>query len=282
MIQPARKNGGQAPGTGERRHTIADNKGVQSLDRALDIIELLFLESSGLGVTEIAQRLELHKSTAHRILTALAARGFVEKDENGAVYKLGLKFIELASGRLNQLELKTEASPHLRRLVERIGQPAHLAILSGSEVVYIDKITTVSSIRMYSQIGKRIPVYCSSLGKALLIDMPLPELEALASSLEYRSITPRTRLGPEAFLEEMRAAKERGWGLDDEENEAGVRCIGAPVRDYTGRIIAAISVSGDSRVISPERDGENAALVLETARDISARMGYRGVPKIDA
>lgn len=259
----------------ERRTAIAEGKGVQSLDRALDIIELLYHEPKGLGVTEISLRLELHKSTVHRILQALAARGFVEKDETSQAYKLGFTFIEIASSRLNQLELKTEATPFLRRLVERLGQPAHLAILSGVDVVYIDKIESLASIRMYSHIGKRIPAYSSALGKSLLMDTSPVELAALARGIEYRSFAKGTRLGPEAFIEAVSQAKERGWSLDDEENEDGIRCVGAPVRDYTGKIIAAISVSGDRRVIAPEKDGETAAYVLEAAAAISARMGYR-------
>ena len=253
---------------------VADAKGVQSLSRALDIIELLHHEPSGLGVTEIATRLDLTKSTVHRILSYLAERGFIERAGDGQAYRLGLKFVEIASGRLNQLELKTEAAPHLRRLVERLGQPAHLAILSGTDVVYIDKVESLRSIRMYSQIGKRIPAYCSALGKSLLVDLEPPELERLAAGIEYRSLARGTRLGAASFEEAVRLARERGWSLDDEENEDGIRCVGAPVRDYTGRVIAAISVSGDRKVMAPERDAETALLVMEAAAAISARMGY--------
>lgn len=253
---------------------VADAKGVQSLSRALDIIELLHHEPSGLGVTEIATRLDLTKSTVHRILSYLAERGFIERAGDGQAYRLGLKFVEIASGRLNQLELKTEAAPHLRRLVERLGQPAHLAILAGTEVVYIDKVESLRSIRMYSQIGKRIPAYCSALGKALLVDLGAAELERLAAGIEYRRLARGTRIGAASLVEAVRLARERGWSLDDEENEDGIRCVGAPVRDYTGRVIAAISVSGDRRIIAPERDAETAIPVMETAAAISARMGY--------
>lgn len=259
---------------------MADAKGVQSLSRALDIIELLHLEPAGLGVTGISSRLGLTKSTVHRILSFLAARGFIERAPDGQAYRLGLRFVELASGRLNQLELKTEAAPHLRRLVERIGQPAHLAILSGTDVVYIDKVESLRSIRMYSQIGKRIPAYCSALGKSLLSDLGGAELEALAAAVHYTPLARGTRLGPASFVEAVKLAREKGWSVDDEENEDGIRCIGAPVRDYTGRVIAAISVSGDRRVIAPERDGETAALVMEAAAAISARMGYAVKPKL--
>lgn len=123
---------------------------VQTLDRALDIIEVLSTESEGLGVTEISQRVMLHKSTVHRLLNALLERGYIEKDSKLGTYKLGLKFVEISSLFLNKLVLKTEAMPYLRKLAELTGQPVHLAILDGNEAIYIEKVEALNSIRMYS------------------------------------------------------------------------------------------------------------------------------------
>ena len=126
---------------------------VQSIDRALSIIETLAGEKEGLGVTEISTRVGLHKSTVHRLLSALGERGYVEQRSGGA-YRLGMKIVELSSLYLNQVELKTEAQPYLRRLLQLTKQPVHLAMLDGLEIIYIDKIETIHSIRMYSQIGR--------------------------------------------------------------------------------------------------------------------------------
>lgn len=249
---------------------------VQTLDRALKIIELLALHSEGFGVTEIGQRVGLHKSTVHRLLSHLVAQGYIEKDETRAVYTLGLKFIELASLRLNQVELKTEAGPHLRKLAGRLNQPIHLAILSDTDAVYIEKIEPQAHLRMYSQIGKRIPVYCSSLGKCLVSEWPLPELAALAQRLNFQAFTPTTIATKEAFLADVALTRERGWSLDDAEHEPGIRCIGAPVRDFTGRIVAAISASGTIGMITAENDTRIGALVVETANAISRRLGWIG------
>jgi IclR family transcriptional regulator, KDG regulon repressor len=251
-----------------------EGKGVQVLDRALDIIELLSVERDGLGVTEIGVRLDLHKSTVHRLLSALAGRGYIERDDNRGAYRLGLKFIEIGSLRLNQLELKTEASPYLRRLADAAGQPVHLAILRGLDAVYIEKIDPVASIRMYSQIGKRIPVYCSALGKCLLSGLGKDELESALAGIEFTRFTAKTKTTVGDVRADIESAKWRGWGIDDEEHEDGIRCVAAPVRDYTGRIIAAVSVSGDRRIIAADRDAETAGVVMGTAAEISKRMGY--------
>ena len=249
---------------------------VQTLDRALKIIELLAVHAEGFGVTEIGAQVGLHKSTVHRLLNHLLAQGYIEKDEDRAIYTLGLKFIELASLRLGQVELKTEAGPYLRRLAAALDQPVHLAILSDTDAVYIEKIEPRAHLRMYSQIGKRIPVSCSSLGKCLVSDLPLPALEALAARLTYQKFTPTTRLTPAAFLADVALAKSRGWALDDEEHEPGIRCIGAPIRDFTGKIVAALSASGEVKVIRPEPDAPASRLVVEAADAVSRRLGWLG------
>ena len=245
---------------------------VQTLDRALRIIELLAVHSEGFGVTEIGERVGLHKSTVHRLISHLVSQGYIEKDEARPVYTLGLKFIELASLRLNQVELKTEAGPYLRKLAATLDQPVHLAIQSDLEAVYIEKIDPQAHLRMYSQIGKRIPLHCSALGKCLVSDLSANDLKALAGRLSYEVFTPRTKTKPEEFLEEVAQVRLRGWALDDEEHEVGIRCLGAPVKDFTGKTVAAISASGAA--LRPERDPEVGALVASAAQAISRRLGW--------
>jgi IclR family transcriptional regulator, KDG regulon repressor len=249
-------------------------KSVQTLERALDIIELLAVEKEGLGVTEIGNRVGLHKSTVHRLLNSLAERGYIEKEPRYGIYKLGLKIIEISSLYLNKLELKTEALPYLRKLAETVGQPVHLAILRGKEAVYIEKVEVVSSIRMYSQIGRRVPVYCSAIGKVLLSGLEGSELDMMLKDVEFKSFTPNTLRCSEDLMKEITGAREKGWAMDDEEHEAGIRCIAAPVHDYTGRVIAAVSTSGDMKIIQQEKDEETSRYVRETAMSISKRMGY--------
>lgn len=247
---------------------------VQTLDRALKIIELLALHGEGFGVTEIGQRVGLHKSTVHRLLSHLVSQGYIEKDEARPVYTLGLKFIELASLRLNQVELKTEASPYLRKVAAALGQPVHLAILDDLEAVYIEKIEPQAHLRMYSQIGKRIPLHCSALGKCLVADLGAEALGQLAGRLTYERFTDRTRTTPSEFVAEVTLARSRGWAVDDEEHEPGIRCLGAPIRDFTGRTVAALSASGAALTV--DRDPEVSRLVMEAAEAVSRRLGWLG------
>ncbi|MGD8400683.1 MAG: IclR family transcriptional regulator [Bacillota bacterium] len=252
---------------------MTDQK-VQTIDRTLDLLEQLATAKDGLGVTELGKAIGLHKSTVHRLLTALAARGYVEKDPKTSAYKLGLKLIEISGLFLKKLELKTEALPFMRRLAERESQPVHLAILDGGEVIYIEKVEPVNSIRMYSQIGRRIPVFCSAIGKVLLSGLAPEQLTEVLAGLCFKKFTEATLTDPAALAAAVQMVGRRGWAVDNEEHEPGIRCIAAPVYDYTAKMIAAISVSGDKRALSPERDSEIAAEVMETARAISQRMGY--------
>lgn len=248
-------------------------KGVQVIDRVFDILELLAVESKGLGVSEIARRLGLNKSTAHRILGGITDRGYLEKTEDG-IYSLGIQFVELSSRRLSNIELATEAKPYLSELTNIIRQSSHLAILDGSDAVYIDKVEVVHNLRLYSQIGKRIPIYCSALGKSLLLDECDEVILERLNECKFEKKTSTTLQNPEAVLKEIKASKKRGWTIDDEEHDAGIRCIAAPIYDYRGKIIATISTAGPSNAISKDRDEEIGGLVAKYAFLVSKRLGY--------
>ncbi len=252
-------------------------QGIQVIDRVFDIIELLAEEEQGLGITEIGRRLDLNKTTAHRIVNGILKRGYIEKTQQGH-YRLGLKFVAVSSNRLNSIELSTEARPYLMQLTNKLGQSSHLAILDGSEAVYIDKIEVTRNLRLYSQIGKRIPVYCSALGKSLLLDKKDEEILHTLKQVAYVKMTNQTLMSAEQVLEEITIGRQRGWTIDDEEHDEGIRCYGAPVYDYTGKIIASISTAGPSTLYSEDREEEITTLVKETARQISNRLGYGGEP----
>ncbi len=247
---------------------------VQSIDRAFDILEVLATQRDGLGVTEIARRVGLHKSTVHRLLTSMASRGYIEKNETSSSYRLGLKFVELCSLYLNSLELKTEAQPYLRRLAALTAQPVHLAIEDSGEAVYIDKIESFNTIRMYSAIGKRIPLYCTAVGKVLLMGKEDWEIRELFKEKEFVPQTANTLRTIDELIAEIYEVRKRGWAVDNEEHEEGIRCIAAPIYDYRNEIIAGVSTSGLKTIIAPGRDEEIAGYVVDAARNISRRMGY--------
>ncbi|MGW8193272.1 MAG: IclR family transcriptional regulator [Desulforhopalus sp.] len=246
---------------------------MQSIDRAFDILELLSKQPRGVAVTEIGRRLHLHKSTVHRFLSSLRDRGYIEKDIQTGNYKLGLGFVELASLYLNGLELKTEAGPLLHQLTQATGQTSFLAIKDGRDVVYIDKAETFDSLRRYTIIGKRLPLHATSLGKAMLSGCADEEIERLYAGQQLEQLTKKTIVTLDALLAEIRQVRDRGWAADDEENELGTHCVGAPVFDYRDRVIAAVSTAWDYRV-NPSLTWEGLAkYVVRSAASISVKMG---------
>lgn len=251
---------------------------VQSLDRTFDILELLAGAQGGVSLTEISQRLDLHKSTVYRLLAALRKRGYIEQSGRRGVYRLGLEFLHLCSQYLNSLELKTEAEPFLRHLSQVTGQTVFLAILQDGEVVYIDKVEQFNSLRKYSIIGQRRPLHCTSLGKALLLGMSEPEITGFYAGRTLGACTPRTITDPTALLEDLRLCRRRGWTHDDQEYTLGEQCVGAPIYDYREKVTAAVSVSWLMKGFPEARAEEMAAYVMETAWQISQRMGSRRVP----
>ena len=246
---------------------------VQSIDRAFDIIELLSQELRGVAMTEIGRRLNLNKSTVHRLLSSLRERGYIEKDTETGNYKLGLGFVELASLYLNNLELKIEASPLLNQLTRKTGQTAFLATMDETEIVYIDKVETYNSLRRYTIIGKRLPVHATSLGKAMLSGMSDKEIEELYPDKKLTILTKKTIPTFDTLMAEVRQIRSRGWSIDDEENEKNTRCVGAPIFDYRGHVIAAVSLAWDIK-IHPEISWDDYAKVIsKCAADISVKMG---------
>jgi len=249
------------------------DKGIQVIDRAFDILEILSGERDGLGVTEIGNRLGLHKSTVHRILGSMVKRGYIEKTKDRGLYKVGLKLVEISSVYLNSVELKTEARPYLTDLMYKLGQPVHLATLDGSDVVYIDKVQQENSIRLYSQIGRRVPGYCSALGKCLLSGLADVDMENRISHMNFVEYTRYTIQNKEDLIRQIMDARKNGWAIDDEEHEMGVRCVAAPIYDYRGKVVAAVSVTASVDVFTMDRMDEFVGNVKKAANEISLRLG---------
>lgn len=254
---------------------MATDNNVQSIDRALDIIEVLSDESEGLGVTEIANRIGLHKSTAHRIITTMTNRGYLNKNESGN-YQIGLKLIEAVSCYINSLELQTEARPYIAKITGELGLTSHLGVLDGDQVVYIEKMDVFSNVRMYSQIGLHVHAYSCSLGKCLLSNYSAEDLRKIMANCSFTRFTNKTICSIEDLMSDLELVRKRGWAIDDEESEVGHRCIGAPIYDYRGDIIAAISASGPTTVFTPDRIDQVSSYVKAQAMEISKSMGYVG------
>lgn len=252
---------------------MASDNNVQSIDRALDIIEVLSQENEGLGVTEIAGRIGLPKSTAHRIIATMADRGYINKTDKGT-YKIGLKLIEAVSCYINGLELQTEARPYVAKITAELGLTSHLGVLDGDQVVYIEKMDVFSSVRMYSQIGVRVHAYSCSLGKCLLSNYSSQQVRKIMANCSFIKFTKKTLGSVDELIADLDRVRSRGWAIDDEEAETGHRCIGAPIYDYRGDIISAISASGPTSILTEDRIEPVALYVRKQALEISKSMGY--------
>lgn len=248
---------------------------VQSLDRALDILELLANRPNGLGVTDVAAAIGLHKSTAGRLLIALRERGYLEKDPATSTYRIGLKCVDLAGSQLDHLELKVEAKPAMYELSATTGQTAFLAILKDDHMVYVEKTEAYNSLRRYSIIGTQAPLHSTALGKAALMALPQGELQQVVRKLCFSERTPQTHRNADSLLEDLAGCRLRGYSVDDRENEPEVRCVAAPIIDYRGRPIAAVSVSGRAGRFDELCIAETGAAVTAAAGTISHRIGWR-------
>ena len=245
---------------------------VQSLDRSLDIIEKLVVSDKGLGVTELSDSLGLHKSTVHRLLATLVYRGYVEQDEYGR-YKIGLKLFEIGGTVLNKMDLRKRTKPYLIRIQQETRETIHLGILDNKEIVYIDKEETTETIRMYSEVGRRIDAYCTSLGKVLLAYKKV-DIHDLYKNQDLLGYTDNTITDKEELSKHLSEIRKQGYAIDDQEQEPGIRCIGGPIFNYNGDVIAAFSIAGPTTRMTKERVKKLSRKIIKYSKTISSSFGY--------
>lgn len=249
-------------------------EGTKSLDRALNVLlEIASRGERGLTLSECAGILGYSKATTHRILQTLTRREFLRLDDDRGVFTLGVTNLRLGIEFLENIDLRHEALPTLRALAESTWETVHLGRLSGTDVVYIEKVESSHAVRMYSRVGDTMPAYSTGIGKAILAFLDNAELARhLPEPLVRR--TANTITNRRYLREELRRTRERGFSIDDIENEEGIRCTGAPVFDHTGRIQAAISVAGPASRMTRARLEELGPLARAQANLISARIGF--------
>jgi IclR family transcriptional regulator, KDG regulon repressor len=247
---------------------------VQSLERAFDILDILAKESAGLSLSEIAAAAGLPRSTAFRLLAVLQGREYVRKSGKDVRYRLGPGLVELSSTYLNSLELKTESAPSIKELAAAFGTIVFLACKQGSRMVYIDRYDQYASLRTYAIIGQQKPLYSTALGKSLILDLDETETRSLFEEVDFEVTGPNTHRGIESLLDDLQLCKARGWTLDNQENEKGTTCVAAPIHDYRGSIISAISTSWSIEIRPDLEFAKVAARVLKAASDISCNMGW--------
>lgn len=238
--------------------------------KTIDILNLL--STRNMTASELCMALDQNKSTVHRLLYTLEYAGFIEKCPDMRNYRLGIKLVQMCSLRINDIELMTEAKPYLNSLVQDIQQAVHLAILKDNQAMFIDKIDVMNTIRMYSAIGRSIPLHCSAVGKSLLLDKPDNEILRILEVTGMERFTSDTITSPNALLEQIRASRQNGFTVDNFEHEEHVCCIAAPIYDYRRRIIAAISTAASKN--SQIDRLQLIQCMKKTALKISASLGY--------
>jgi DNA-binding IclR family transcriptional regulator len=261
-------------GRGSGRARASAPGGLKSLNKTIRLLECFSIREPRLSLSAIARRVGVPASTAHRILATLRVAGFVEQDGERDHYRLGLKLLELGSVVLATMEVHREAAPVVEALARESGETVHLGVFDGSQVVSIEKMDSAHGLAMNITIGKGAPAYCTGVGKALLAHQPAAAVDHVCRA-GLRRHTVNTITDPRRLRKELERVRERGYAVDDEEHDPGVRCVAAPVRDHGGRVIASLSISGPATRIDADAIPRLAERVKEAAAKLSTQLGYR-------
>lgn len=247
---------------------------VPSVERALSVLQCVGQSKRGFSISEISRRLKIPKSSAHLILTTLEQRGFLQKNTQTARYHFGLQLVSLSRSALENLDLREEAKPFLCALMQQTQLTVHMAVLERDEAVVIEKVEAPGFVRLASWVGRRLDVNCTSVGKVLIAYLSIEEIDHLLRTKEFAKHNSRTIISKTAFVRELKLVKHLGYAVDDEEDEPGVRCVGAPVFNENGKVVAAISAAGTTNQIGPTRIPTLAKQVTDAALRISSHQGY--------
>ena len=247
---------------------------VQSVERALRIMETLAKSQDGMTITEISSKIDLHKSTIYRLLGTLIKMGYVSQNKTSSAYDITLKLFELGYDKVQKADVLSVAKPYIKELMTISKETIHLVLREKSEIIYIDKVESKNTIRMYSSIGRRSPVYCTSVGKAMLAYMEEKEIREIWEMSDIKKLTEYTITNYDRMLTELEQVRTQGYAVDEQENELGIRCIGAPIFDHNQEVVAAISISGPALRVTKERVKELGEAVKQYSLHISRELGY--------
>src|SRR5258706_387623 len=251
---------------------------VQVLDRALAALAILADRSSECGLAELCIELKLHKSTVHRLMMVLEQHRLVVKNPDTGRYRLGLKLFELGSKAIEGLDLRARARPYLDRLQNEFSETVFFCILDDGQVFYMEKVESQQSVRTACTVGSRAPAYCTAVGKAMLAELSEAEVSKIVRRWGLKPVTANTITTAGALKTELKAVRTRGYAIDDEEKEQGLRCVSAAVRGHSGKLFAAMSVSGPAFRITKERIPGVGQAVMRAANELSAELGFQGAP----
>jgi len=248
---------------------------VRAVERALQILECFDDEHPEMGVSEIAQAVDLHKATTHRIVTTLLNFGYLERALDGQRYRLGLRLTELGYKAIRRLDLRREALWYMNQLSQKWGETCDLSIFDQGDVFYIEMVPGSHALTITAAVGQRLPVHCTASGKLFLAYLPSQVLEDILSK-PLKTYTKNTLSSAEDLRQQLNLVRQQGYAFDDEEFETGIRAVACPIFDRTGKIIAAISIPSPASRMMLGRVPEIARGLAEATQAISRRMGWIG------
>lgn len=246
-----------------------------AVERALAMLEAVAHEPEGLSNAEISRKLQIPKSSASYILRTLETQGYLNRDPSSGKYRVGLKILSLSRGALSGIDVREVALPIMRHLVEKTNLTCHLAILDGSDAVYIEKVEPTGFLRVDTWVGRRMRVHTTSVGKALAAYIPQERLEKIIADSGMEKRTPKTITTLPRLLKELEKVRAQGYAVDDEENNLGARCLGAPVFNQQGAIEASVGLSGTTMQVNAQTMPRIVEALKDAARHVSMQLGYR-------
>ena len=246
----------------------------KSIDKALQILELFSMEKHAWGITEISKALNIYKSNVHNVLSTLAERGFIKKDSKTNKYKLGIKFFELGSIVIKNMDLRKIAHSYIEELSKEFNETVHLGILDKGRVVSIEREESDKSLCSHIEIGKRTPLHCTAVGKAIMAYLSEDEINLIIREKGLEKFTENTTTTKKDLENEFKKIRDQGYAIDNMEHEEGVQCIAGSIRDHTGEVIASMSISGPAFRINESNIPNIAKKVKEYCDYISKEMGY--------
>jgi len=255
--------------------TSKDESPSVAVERALAMLEAVAQEPEGLSNAEISRKLQIPKSSASYILRTLETQNYVNRDAETGKYRVGLKILSLSRGALSGIDVREVALPIMRHLVEKTNLTCHLAILDGPDAVYIEKVEPTGFLRVDTWVGRRMKVHATSVGKALVAHIPQERLQKIISEAGMDKRTPKTITTLPRLLKELEKVRTQGYAVDDEENNMGARCVGAPVFNQQGMIEAAVGLSGTINQVNPHTMPRILEALKDAARHVSMQLGYR-------
>jgi DNA-binding IclR family transcriptional regulator len=244
---------------------------VRAVERAMQILSAFDSEHEDRGVSEIAQVTGLHKATAHRIMMTLLNGGYLERTPDGGRFRLGIRVVELGLGALSGLDLRRAAFPYMQQLVERFNETCDLGIFDRSWVLYVEVVHSEHSLTIAARVGRHLPAHCTASGRVFLAFLAPEVVEPILDG-PLEACTAKTITSPARLREELEATRQRGYALDDEEFEEGIRAVSAPIRNIDGNVVAALSMPGPVHRMPPQRIPEIVDALVEAANAISAHV----------